>query len=172
VSINRASAQSTYGTIYFLPTEDEWYKAAYYDGGAGVYYDYPTGSNSVPVGTRNPQTPPLDAVYYDAHYWQGYPNLVTKAGVASPDGTIGQGGNVWEWNETAFAAARGLRGGAFDTSGSTGLKSSYKADNLPMLENSNYGFRVASVPEPGGITLLGVGVVGLLAFAWRRKRTH
>ena len=35
---------------YFLPSVNEWHKAAYYDPVAGVYYDYPTGSDSVPDG--------------------------------------------------------------------------------------------------------------------------
>ena len=34
---------------YFLPSANEWYKAAYYDPVVGVYWDYPTGSNSPPV---------------------------------------------------------------------------------------------------------------------------
>ena len=43
---------------YFLPSEDEWYKAAYYDpnkGGAGVggYWDYATGSDSAPTAVAS-----------------------------------------------------------------------------------------------------------------------
>jgi hypothetical protein len=34
---------------YVLPSVDEWYKAAYYDAMSGVYYDYPTGSNTAPT---------------------------------------------------------------------------------------------------------------------------
>jgi formylglycine-generating enzyme len=35
---------------YWIPTENEWYKAAYHknDGVTGNYWDYPTGSDSVP----------------------------------------------------------------------------------------------------------------------------
>jgi len=36
------------GARWWLPSENEWYKAAYYDPLAGTYYDYPTGTNSVP----------------------------------------------------------------------------------------------------------------------------
>ncbi|NNC90446.1 MAG: SUMF1/EgtB/PvdO family nonheme iron enzyme, partial [Akkermansiaceae bacterium] len=32
--------------FYFLPSEDEWYRAAYYDPDAALYYDYPTGSDT------------------------------------------------------------------------------------------------------------------------------
>ncbi len=38
-----------------LPSEDEWYKAAYHynDGVTGNYYDYPTSSDSVPGYVNN-----------------------------------------------------------------------------------------------------------------------
>jgi formylglycine-generating enzyme len=39
------------GARFFIPTEDEWYKAAYHNksaGLAGSYFDYPTGTDSVP----------------------------------------------------------------------------------------------------------------------------
>ena len=42
---------------YVIPTEDEWYKAAYYDpampGGPG-YWDYPTRSNTTPSNVVDP----------------------------------------------------------------------------------------------------------------------
>ena len=49
------------GATWFLPTEDEWYKAAYYKGGglSAGYWLYPTQSNSAPsnvlsaTGTNN-----------------------------------------------------------------------------------------------------------------------
>ena len=31
-----------------IPSEDEWYKAAYYDATTGSYYNYPTSSNTCP----------------------------------------------------------------------------------------------------------------------------
>ena len=49
------------GASYFLPSENEWYKAAYYKGGGinAGYWTYPTQSNSTPsnvlsaTGTNN-----------------------------------------------------------------------------------------------------------------------
>jgi len=38
---------------YFLPSVDEWYKAAYYDPISGDYYDYPTGSNIIPTPVKS-----------------------------------------------------------------------------------------------------------------------
>src|SRR5690606_33394606 len=40
------------GAKFWIPSEDEWYKAAYHDasaGTAGVYFDYATGSDIVPT---------------------------------------------------------------------------------------------------------------------------
>ena len=40
LGIDRVAAQTTYGTIYVIPTENEWYKAAYHknDGVTGNYW--------------------------------------------------------------------------------------------------------------------------------------
>ena len=99
---------------YFLPSVDEWYKAAYYDPTSGVYYNYPTGSDSVPDG-QWPAAPELDGGVQTVN---PRPNDITLAGGLSPYGTVGQGGNVYEWEETDFdlvndssSSARGYRGG-------------------------------------------------------------
>ncbi len=42
--------------IYVIPSEDEWYKAAYYDG-AGSYNNYPFSSNGVPTSALPGATP-------------------------------------------------------------------------------------------------------------------
>ena len=51
---------------YFLPSVDEWYKAAYYDPTSGVYYDYPTGSNTAPTAVAS-GTAAGTAVYNGQH---------------------------------------------------------------------------------------------------------
>jgi len=44
------------GAIWVLPTENEWYKAAYHknNGVTGNYWDYATGTNSVPFSDQPP----------------------------------------------------------------------------------------------------------------------
>ena len=76
---------------YFLPSVDEWYKAAYYDPTSGVYYDYPTGSDSAPTAVAS-GTAAGTAVYGQAVATG--PADITLAGGLSPYGTMGQGGNV------------------------------------------------------------------------------
>jgi len=90
-------------SVYFLPSFDEWHKAAYYDPIAEVYYVYPTGSDSVPDGIDSINTPGQDP-NFDAVFSDGasssIPNKIMNVGVSSPYGTLGQGGNVSEWVET------------------------------------------------------------------------
>ena len=60
-----------------------------------------------------------------------------------------------------------------DGSGGAGLAASgpYSGDYYVQLDSSGGGV-VAPVPEPGTIALLGSGLVGLLAYAWRKRKTN
>ena len=150
-AIDRAGAISTHGAVYVIPTENEWYKAAYYDpgkaGGAG-YWDYPTMDDdpNPPDGIDSSTDTIFDAVFYEG-YDQGHPNDVDDAGVLSHYGTMGQGGNVWEWNETAIGSSRGVRGGPWG-SYSLLLAASTRPRDDPSYENYGIGFRVASIEPP------------------------
>ena len=84
---------------YFLPSVDEWYKAAYYDPTSGVYYDYPTGSDTAPTAVAS-GTAAGTAVYNQPS--ESGPADIMLAGGLSPYGTMGQGGNVFELEETDF----------------------------------------------------------------------
>jgi formylglycine-generating enzyme len=157
-----------HGTTFFIPTEDEWYKAAYYDGVNDVYYDFPTGSNSEPDGIDFAGDTTFDVVFTQG-YNQLHPNSVTDSGAASPYGTVAQGGNVWEWNETISGSARGLRGGGYTVSYFDLRAQNRGYNNFPTSEGSILGFRVSSVvPEPSVFHLFGGGAIGLLFFV-RRK---
>ncbi|MGA2035745.1 MAG: SUMF1/EgtB/PvdO family nonheme iron enzyme [Thermoguttaceae bacterium] len=159
------------GATYFIPTENEWYKSAYYKGGSTSvgYWTYPTKSNTAP-GNTLPDTG-NNANFYNGGYTDPT-NYLTPvgyfAGSPGPYGTYDQGGNVYQWNEANISGEyRGLRGGSFD-SASGHLASSYRNYYYPTDENCLFGFRVASTPEPGGIAML---LAGALAFGiWRLRR--
>ena len=146
---------------FVLSSWDEWYKAAYHDataGTAGTYFSYPTGSDTVPDGIDVVGDTVFDAVFNDGAQ-NSHPNDVTDVGIASPYGTFGQGGNVWEWHESEdepvhrptndlSSFLRGFRGGRWRSPHTHLLKSNRSSDDPPD-EDFDVGFRVARVPEPG-----------------------
>lgn len=157
---------------WWVPSENEWYKAAYYYPITHSYYDYPTGNNSVP--NNNP--PSFDtgnsANFYNGAYTNGNPNYpLTNVGAytLSPSrySTFDQGGNVFEWNEihngTPFSP---VRGGAW-TVASYNLNASTRYDDGAEFELVDVGFRVASVPEPASISLCFGGVAIMLLMSRR-----
>ena len=156
---------------YFLPSENEWYKAAYHqnDGVTANYWDYATGSNSIPTAVAS-GTGAGTAVYNG----QPGPVDVNNDGGLSPYGTRGQNGNVFEWNESALdginnspSENRELRGGYW-TNTESFLRASVRSSNSPSFSVDNVGFRVASVPEPSSTVLM--LSAGVLALARRRRR--
>ena len=160
--------------IWFIPTEDEWYKAAYYDGVAEVYYDFATGTNDKPSDVLIDPDPGNNANYNGANgYTIGSPYWMTITGAfensESPYGTFDQNGNVSEWTETAYGAeTRVLRGGSWDLSYhplAAFERSATSADYDPIRS----GFRVATIPEPDSITLLVCGLIAGL-ICWRRRK--
>ena len=162
----------------FLPSEDEWYKAAYYDprttaeGGPpsdSHYWLFPTSSDTAPTATSPTSTP------NSANYYPGGPNSPTDVGAytrtTSPSGAYDTAGNVWQWNEALINGTyRGLRGGSYVYSPvSDTLVSSTRIDGAATLNAPFVGFRVAMVPEPPTLALAVLGLTVLGAFRWRRK---
>lgn len=162
LGIDRASAEAIYGTIYVLPTEDEWYKAAYYTGSG--YSLYANGLNTLP---------PADNGWNYLGGTSGPPWDV-GSGTAEQNGTFDMMGNVWEWNETAIRWFRGVRGGSYGAGDAIYLSSSfYYGDILPATEYASTGFRIATnnvVPVPGAF-LLGTLGLGMAGWKLRRRRT-
>ncbi len=146
-----------------IPTEDEWYKAAYHanNGLADDYFDYPTASNEKPSNDLvEPDDPGNNATFREGggDYTVRSPYWRTEVGAhensASPYGTFDQGGGLYEWNETAFYGwARGLRGGSFEDPWGP-LHAGNYTFNSPGAEHNHIGFRVAHVPEPTTVTFI------------------
>jgi formylglycine-generating enzyme len=175
---------------YVIPTENEWYKAAYYspvlNSGSGGYYLYATQSNADPgniigSGSNQANYAPngVFSVTQSASY-SGSQNYLTDVGAftnsASFYGTFDQSGNVFQWNDLdgTPGSSRGLRGGAWSDNAST-LSSSVWFTFGPSGEGNGGGFRLASpvaVPEPStwvmGLAGLACGGWGV----WRRRRAR
>jgi hypothetical protein len=98
------------GASIFLTSENEWYKAAYYDALSTSYFDYPTGTNTM-TGCVAPGSDTGNSANCG---WavSASTNVGAYLLSDSPYGTYDQGGNVWEWNEEiVYGSGRGFRGG-------------------------------------------------------------
>lgn len=127
-SVQLSSVARSAGAQWFLPSENQWYKAAYFQpapfgGDADNYWDYPTRSNDFPSSAPPPgsaaPTPANSANFYaddgianghdggaavtNSTVFDANQNYLNDGGAytaaSSFYGTYDQGGNVFEWNE-------------------------------------------------------------------------
>ena len=167
------------GATYFIPSENDWYKAAYYSGGGtnSAYYTYPTQSNTAPGNSLAlALTTSNEANYYNGTYSDPMTYLTPVGAFAAspgPYGTYDMGGDVFQWNEAIISGYyRGLRGGAWGIIDDITPASNNSSDGFPTDEYYNLGFRVASsvaVPEPSTLALLATSLLGLGAVYLRRR---
>jgi formylglycine-generating enzyme required for sulfatase activity len=161
------------GATWVLPTEDEWYKAAYHynDGVTDNYYLFPTGSDTLPTWEAPPGSdmtngsanwryfdpyhdPPLSGTAVDAPYYRSEVGAYNAKPSDSPYGTFDQAGNVAEWTESSGPYNRRItRGGGWyescdDVTGCSGhMRADYPGWCRQVFPNPTTGFRVARVSE-------------------------
>ncbi|MEX1076082.1 MAG: SUMF1/EgtB/PvdO family nonheme iron enzyme, partial [Pirellulales bacterium] len=185
---------------FSIPTENQWYKAAYYSptqGGPGTpgYFLYGTQSESTPGNGWNGATALADKdLANQANYRLdgtryavtgtttlpgsgGNQNLLTDVGAFTESysyyGAFDMSGNAWDWNDLDGVAgsSRGIRGGAWSDDASD-VSSAARYTPAPSNESDVIGFRLASpVPEPATLGMASGGV--LLAGGWwilKRRR--
>ena len=172
---NGASITRNAGATIFLPSESEWYKAAYNNPGGSTYNLYPTSSSLVP--TASAPTGLANHVNYN-NAVGNFTDVGAYTGTTSPYGAFDMGGNISQWNEAlAFGSgglARVIRGGAFVDTNATALQSSNRnVNNRPTNENGGIGFRVANIPGGFVVPEPSTGMLAVIACGmlwWWRKR--
>jgi len=154
--------------MYYLPTDHEWTRAAYWNGNS--LQDYATKTGEIPHKGDG-----LSGAGWN--FWEGgSPALDPQgpwnvgSGSEELNGTFDMMGNVWEYMENAYywdfkGCAR--RGGGY-ANASDACQLGVRANESQNYEAEAIGFRVASdVPEPVSGILLAAGAVVLLR---RRNR--
>jgi len=159
---------------WWIPSENEWYKTAYYDpnkpGGAG-YWNFPTRSDIPPrdamLNLHADQTivpPPAPAANFNEVYAAlrrhkggvltpvcAYSNEDPRLDSRGPWGTCDQAGSLWEWTEgTDGTQNKIVRGGSWGPGLTPPHKSKHRDYGLMgtdgFYRDDDTGFRLATKP--------------------------
>jgi len=130
----------------WLPSENEWYKAAYFQpeahgGPVGNYWKFPLSTDQTPV-----RADPGSELTNAACFSRGFGGIVpvgSYPNARSPWGALDMGGNVWEWTDTiVFGSKRVLRGGSAPHNVEK-LQSNVRTNASPERWYPDTGFRLA-----------------------------
>ena len=140
------------GARWWIPSDDEWYKAAFYDPtkpDANHYWQYPTRSDALPAAEAPPGG--SNSANYDSRLNEGM--KITPVGAysasASYYGTYDQAGLAWEWTDAQYLdhdgqpVTRGLRGGSWSL-GLINISKLGPRDYTPEYKDDDTGFRLAT----------------------------
>jgi formylglycine-generating enzyme required for sulfatase activity len=154
---------------WVIPTDNEWYKAAYHknDGVTGNYWNFGTSSDFFPDNDLIDPDPGNHATFHEGFFGDpagftiGPPYNRTEAGAhensSSPYGTFDQAGNVMEFTETVPESdIRRMRDGSWKLG--SGLMDASEIDDVMHSSDQfdTLGFRLAVV--------LGTDVTNLRGF--------
>ena len=164
------------GAQVVLPSRDEWYKAAFYDGAS--YKNWATNSNTQPTNTVTNLTLANAANYGFSATPTTNPIAVgSYTNTTSPYGVYDMMGNATEYTDTAGTGGSAGRPQMFSGSWAVALSdvNLWNSSAAGIFRNSatatsQVGFRVAAVPEPATIALAGVGIAGLAGLDWMKRR--
>ena len=173
------------GAKIFLPSADEWTKAAFYNPTTTSYSTWPTQSNDRPTATlptADEQITAANTANYNPQtvgVSTKMTNVGTYVNTTSTYGLFDLSGNVNEMTDTAEsgdATKFQALGGSWASTAST-MDSFYSSNNVGEFKATDagtgaIGFRVAAVavPEPGNMVAAAMGIAGLVGVQLAKRR--
>jgi len=131
-NVNREAAALIYDTVYVIPTEDEWYKAAYWTGTG--YSLYATGTDTPPVAHLDANYSPTDSP------WE------VTAGAEEQNRTFNMMGNVQEWSESVTSnQGQYLLGGNYSQNAQRFRAGTTSSTTNKMMESIAMGLRLVQL---------------------------
>lgn len=145
---------------FWIPSENEWYKAAYFNPVDGAYTKYATQTNALPA--KAPPVGDLTFLTNSVNYQGAMPELnkLTPVGAYtftdSAYGTYDQSGLVWQWTDTTIGTMevgfnKIVRGGSWSY-GIAAIESSTRRDypigdtqDAGAYKDDDTGFRIATL---------------------------
>ena len=153
---------------YYLPSYDEWYKAAFYRPTGSLYTLYQTNTNSAPTATVSNFTLANSGNFGGATTSPIQVGSYTNS--MSAYGLYDMLGNVTEMTDGSVGGLYRAMGGGYSAAAASWNATAAAITKDGGFTNVSYGFRVAAVPEPGTIALAGVGIAGLFGLDWMKRR--
>jgi formylglycine-generating enzyme required for sulfatase activity len=164
------------GAKYWIPSWDEWLKAAHYDPLLDRWWEYSTTSDTIPTygmpagypgGSADNQA---NSRFLSQDRREFTVLLGAYQNVTSPWGLFDTAGGTSEWTEEwGEGVVRGIDGSGWGSGAFTLDSASSLAGAFPTVASYLLGFRLASaIPSPG--VLLVLGTCGMLWSSQRNRR--
>jgi len=165
------------GATVFLPSLNEWYKAAFHDSvnGGDNYYDWGLASDTKPANDVSDLSLVNAANYGGSVTPTSGPIAVGSYAGSSSYGLYDMIGNIAEMSDQPGNNANRYMAmsGSYSTqvANMDGFSALYTPSNVRGTSaTGQIGFRIAAVPEPSTYALLAAGVAGLGGLRWVKGR--